>query len=195
MYWNPVLMKRMTKGDFKAENVNTFRRNDYLDSFKLDNGTGMSKKLFVDVRSKGFNHYNEFTLDNPRHVQELEMDLGMIKKRVQDKAMDKGISDDVAKKIADRVSTEYYKSAMRGSLRSVRDQHLAKVKQNLGEIAKLEKGTKGYEKMANSYIKWATRENKKLHTRRNMEDAKRIIIQKLDKLKPSDIKSEKMSDM
>ena len=43
--------------------------------------------------------------------------------------------------------------------------------------------------MVKSYVEWAKRENAKLHAKRAVGDVKEKLLQKLSKLKPSDLKN------
>ena len=101
----------MSKADFKAENANTFRHNDHLKSFRLDNGTGLSSEDLDAIKSRANHHFGVHTLDNPRHTQELRVDVNNLGVITANRAMNAGISPDVANKIAARASAEYIREA------------------------------------------------------------------------------------
>ena len=178
----------MTKADFKAENVNTFKRNDYLKSFKLDNGTGIGSKTFDRIKGIANNHFGKYTLDNPMHVNELRVDIHNIANNTVKNAMNAGISPDVADKIATRTAAEYLKEARKASRQSINDKYGEKVYKNMTDIENTFDDQDAYKKLEKSYIAWAKRENAKLNEKYNISQAKKKLLKKLSKLKPSDIK-------
>lgn len=179
----------MSKADFKAENVNTFKRNDHLKSFRLDNGTGLSSEDLGDIKSRANRHFGVHTLDNPRHTQELRVDVNNLEVITANRAMNAGISPDVANKIAARASAEYIREARKSSNKSADASYREKVYKNMQDVENTFDDEKAYNKLANSYIAWAKRENAKLHAKYAAADVKEKLLQKLSKLKPSDIKN------
>lgn len=179
----------MSKADFKAENENTFRRNDHLKSFRLDNGTGLSSEDLDAIKSRANHHFGVHTLDNPRHTQELRLDVNNLGVITANRAMNAGISPDVANKIAARASAEYIREARKSSNKSADASYREKVYKNMQDVENTFDDEKAFNKLANSYIAWAKRENAKLHAKYAAADVKEKLLQKLSKLKPSDLKN------
>ena len=178
----------MSKADFKAENVNTFKRNDHLKSFKLDNGTGLRSDTFDRIKGTANKHFSTYTLDNPVHVNELRVDIHGISNNIAKNAMNAGISPDVADKIAARAASVYLKEATKASRQAMNDKYGEKVYKNMTDIENTFDDQDAYKKLEKSYISWAKRENAKLNAKYNASQAKQKLLQKLSKLKPSDIK-------
>lgn len=179
----------MSKADFKAENVNTFKRNDHLKSFRLDNGTGMSARTFANLKGDASRHFGIYTLDNPRHVQELRVDVNNLAETTAKRAMNLGISPDVANKIAVRATSEYMKEARKASQKSINDKYNEAVYKNMTDVENTFDDQDAYKKLEKSYIAWAKRENAKLNAKYNASQVKQKLLQKLSKLKPSDLKN------
>ena len=179
----------MSKADFKAENVNTFKRNDHLKSFRLDNGTGMTARTFANLKGDASRHFGMYTLDNPRHVQELRIVTGNIEQQLDKLGSEAGLSQDVIDKIRLRARREYMRSAGDSSRATINRDYDNKVSANFDDVLAAQNDPETYNKMVKSYVEWAKRENAKLHAKRAAGDVKEKLLQKLNKLKPSDLKN------
>lgn len=178
----------MSKADFRAENINTFKRNDYLNSFKLDNGTGLNTKYFKDTKDEASSRYGRFTLDDPNNVKDLRMRIDQIGSAVRQQAVDLGMSPDVVTKAVGRAESEYLRHAIAGSKKAVNKAYAEKTRNNFNGIKDTWYDPDAFQKMAKSYVAWAKRENAKLQAKDDAQHAKQKLLAKLDKLKPSDLK-------
>lgn len=179
----------MSKADFKAENVNTFKRNDHLKSFKLDNGTGLTSKDFDNIKGSANDFFKNDaqTLDNTDNARELFIRSNNIADKYRQKFKNQGVDADVAQKIAQRVANIYTHSAVDASDRAYgrrEDRAMNEINRQVSDAIKKNE----LDKYMKAYDDWAERENKKLRLKYTAAEAKQKLLQKLDKLRPSDLK-------